>query len=389
MVFFRYILGVLMVSAMIVGCTAVDEIDRDKAPLVLHPASFGDMPGWADDDHGAVMTAFLRSCERILRRSPADRFGPDGIGGTYGDWHDLCRAAQTTDPAQARQFFESAFRPHLATFDGKEEKGLFTGYYEAALNGSLTRRDAYQYPLHKRPDDLVMVDLGEFRDSLRGQRVAGRVTDGRLRPYEDRAAIIGGNWPHDDDDHVLVWTDDPIGAFFLQIQGSGRITLDDGDVMRVGYAGQNGHVYYAIGRALVQRGYLAQEDVSMQSIRAWLEDHPDQADEIMNTNPSYVFFRALDGAGPVGGEGLPLTPGRSLAIDRSRMPYGLPVWVDIAHPLAEEPPIRRLMVAQDTGGAIRGAVRGDFFWGHGAEAEDLAGRMRSQGRYWLLLPAHL
>jgi membrane-bound lytic murein transglycosylase A len=239
-------------------------------------------------------------------------------------------------------------------------------------------------PLYRKPDDLVMVDLGEFRENLKGERIAGRVIDGRLRPYEDRTRIEGGALKGRDLE--MVWVDDPVDAFFLHIQGSGRITLEDGSVMRVGYAGQNGHPYIAVGRELIARGVLTKENVSMQSIREWLHANPGEASGLMNKNPSFVFFRPLDGEGPLGAQGVALTPGRSLAVDRSFVPYGLPVWLDAQDPLDGAARVRRLMVAQDTGGAIRGPVRGDVFWGHGADAELRAGRMKSPGRYYLLIP---
>ncbi len=376
----------LLSVCLVMLLTACGEADKAAVPLVLEPVGYEALPGWDADDHEAVLAAFTLSCERILKRDAADPFGPDKIGGTYGDWQPLCRPVVEGTVEDARAFFEDNFTPHAASFGGGEETGLFTGYYEAALDGSLTRGGPYQYPLHTRPDDLVMVDLGAFREDLRGRRIAGRVTDGRLRPYEDRAAITAGDWPHTGGEQVLVWVDDPVDAFFLHIQGSGRIKLDDGGEMRVGYAGQNGHVYYAIGRALIESGAVRREDMSMQAIRAWLDRNPHRAQELMNLNPSYVFFRRLDGPGPLGGEGVALTPERSLAIDRSLMPYGMPVWVDIAPPAEGAPALQRLMVAQDTGGAIRGAVRGDVFWGHGERAEYLAGKMKSEGRYWLLLP---
>ena len=267
---------------------------------------------------------------------------------------------------------------------GSNSSGLFTGYYEASLKGSRTRQGPYQTPLRARPDDLVMVQLGEFRDALKGQRIAGRIIDGKLKPYETHEQIVNNHLPSAQD-KTLVWVDDAVDAFFLQIQGSGIVDMDDGSVMRVGYAGQNGHPYYAIGRELIARGALNKENVSMQSIRGWLEQNPDQAHEIMFTNKSYVFFRELNGEGPLGGEGVALTPMRSLAIDRSIIPYGMPVWLATDHPKIQG----RLMVTQDTGGAIRGPVRGDYFWGHGAYAQDNAGEMKASGRYWFLLPKNL
>ena len=234
-----------------------------------------------------------------------------------------------------------------------------------------------------------MVQLGDFRDDLKGRRIAGRVVNGRLFPYEDRAEIEAGKLSPARQD-IIAWANDPVDAFFLQIQGSGRIYLEDTmEEIRVGYAAQNGHPYFAIGRALIDKGELTKETVSLQTIRAWLEANPERAAAIMNLNKSYVFFTKLEGDGPLGGEGIALTPGRSLAIDHSLYPYGMPLWVDIEHPDENLPAIRRVMMAQDTGGAIRGAVRGDVFWGHGEEAEYYAGHMKSEGQYWALLPKSL
>jgi membrane-bound lytic murein transglycosylase A len=224
-----------------------------------------------------------------------------------------------------------------------------------------------------------MVDLGEFRPELKGQRIAGRVADGRLRPYEERAKIVAGKLPAGQD-VPLLWVDDPVDAFFLEIQGSGRVLLDDGSTVRVGFDGQNGQVYYAVGRELVKRGLYTKDEVSMQTIRAFMAAHPGEAQELMNLNKSYVFFKTLEGDGPIGGQGAPLTPGRSLAIDHGKLPYGVPVYVDAA------PELRQLMVTQDTGGAITGAVRGDVFFGYGKQAEERAGKMKARGKYWLLLP---
>ena len=373
----------LSFCCFLVACAGVSEKPAPKKLLSLKSASFADLPGWANDDLTTFPQAFKKSCDRILKSSADRALGPLKEAGQIKDWQPLCREFLSTPPSQLKAFFETRFTPHQVLSNGAPE-GLFTGYYEASLRGSKTRQGPYQTPLYARADDLVMVQLGEFRDDLKGRRIAGRVIDGKLKPYESRAEIVSGDWPHND--KVLVWVDSPVDAFFVQIQGSGVVQLDDGSVMRIGYAGQNGHVYYAIGRELIKRGSLTTETVSMQSIREWLEANPSQADEIMNTNASYVFFRELKGEGPLGGEGVGLTAGRSLAIDRSLLSYGLPVWADIAEPVPGVGRLQRLMVAQDTGGAIRGPVRGDVFWGYGPRAEMLAGPMKSKGQYWVLLP---
>jgi membrane-bound lytic murein transglycosylase A len=367
---------------------------RDR--LVLVPAAFDDLPGWRAEPLTEAVPPFLASCD-ALGRWPDERrlaAGPRGVGGSAGDWRGVCRAAAALPPGDetaARVFFEANFRV-LAVHNGEAAEGLFTGYYEPSLRGSRRRHGPYRTPLYLRPPELVSVDLGLFRDDLAGRRLAGRVRGGTLEPFDDRAAIDRGALAGRGLE--MVWVDDAVDAFFLQIQGSGRIELDDGGSMRVGYAAQNGHPYVAIGRELVERGELAVEEVSLQSIREWLRRHPEEAEEVMYANPSYVFFRELPGPGPLGSLGVPLTPERSLAVDRTFLPLGAPVWVATTLPAvpeafpegAPEVPWSRLLMAQDTGGAIRGPVRGDIFWGHGEDAEAVAGRMRQPGRMWLLLP---
>ncbi len=371
-----------------------DRPPQPAAPrLLLEPARFDALPGWRDDAHGAALAGFLQSCRR-LARLPDDRsLGAGGLAGEGRHWKPLCAEAAglPSGDAAARDFFERGFRPFQLSLAGGRE-GLFTGYYESALRGSRSRHGRYDVPLHVRPPELVMAHLGRFRDDLKGRRIAGRVVDGTLEPYFDRAAIVSGALAGRDLE--LVWVDDAIDAFFVQVQGSGRIDLDDGSVLRIGYAGQNGHPYFAIGRELVKRGALDRKTVSLQSIRAWLAAHPDEAAAVMNRNPSYVFFREMRAdEGPFGALGVPLTPGRSLAVDRQHIPLGVPLWFDGEAPDPAAPetarPLRRLLMAQDVGGAIRGALRGDVFWGYGAEAERIAGHMKHRGRLSLLLPAAL
>lgn len=366
---------------LLASCAEVPKQAEVKAPLTLQQVSFSDLPGWGADDLRGFAVAYQKSCDRILKAPSDKEFGALKEAGTYVKWQGVCldmKALNMADSDAIKGFVERHFVPYSVSA-GADANGLFTGYYEASLRGSLTKSPAYNVPLYARPDDLVMVDLGQFRDELKGQRIAGRVNDGNLKPYESRAQIVAGQWPHND--KVLVWVDDAVDAFFVQIQGSGIVQLAEGGQMRIGYAGQNGHIYTAIGKELIKRGALTKENVSMQAIRDWLGANPDQADEIMNTNESYVFFKTLDGEGPLGGENVALTPERSLAVDRSLLAYGLPLWLE-----TENPKMQRLMVAQDTGGAIRGPVRGDVFWGYGPRAEQMAGPMKSAGKYWALLP---
>lgn len=380
----RFALIIVSLAFIIVSCTTQNQKPSDtkkEDKLNLVAATFNDLPGWQEEQFESFAKAFSKSCAVFQKKSS---FKGEGMWGSLSNWKTVCEKFSALSGSSYKEFFEQNFTPYAITNNGDPE-GLFTGYYEASLKGSRTRQGPYQYALRARPDDLIMVDLGAFREELKGQRIAGRVKNGNLKPYETRAEIENGELP-DDQDKILVWVDDPVDAFFVQIQGSGIVQMDDGSVMRIGYAGQNGHVYYAIGRELIERGELTKDNVSMQSIRDWLHANPQEAEDVMNTNKSYVFFKELDGEGPVGGQGIALTPTRSLAIDHSLIPYGMPLWLTAEYPLEGYADIRRLMVTQDTGGAIRGPVRGDFFWGYGDFAQDHAGVMKSKGRYWVLLP---
>jgi len=317
------------------------------------PVRFDQLPGWSADRAAEALPAFLEGCARLDGTEP--RLAP------------LCTQARTVAPgdeAAARAFFEQAFQPHLASDSGTSQ-GLVTGYYEPEFRASRRRGGEYQTPLLRRPP-------------------AG--TQSRIVPT--RAQINRGALGRRGLE--LLWLADPVDKFFLQIQGSGRARLPDGSIVRVTYDGQNGHPYVPIGRVLVDRGEMTLEQVSMQSIRAWLKEHPAEANAVMEQNPSYIFFREVRGAsadaGPPGAMGVPLTPGRSVAVDRSQITLGLPVYLDTNDALQAATPWRRLMVAQDVGGAIRGPTRADIFFGWGPEAEERAGRMRQPGTLYVLRP---
>ncbi len=398
-------LGALVIGAIFAGLLSLFRAPAPEGPdqLVLTSATFAMLVGWETDQLNGAVAAFVRSCDRWQPRPPEKNlasFRPEF--GTYAQWRSVCEAAETislNDDQAARQFFETRFQPFHAA-NNQQAEGLFTGYYEPELRGALAPSETFSVPLYQRPSDLIQVDLGEFRSDLRGRRVAGRIEGNRLRPYASRAEIERSPSPAH---QPFVWVDDPVDAFFLHIQGSGRVVFDNGDVMRVGYAAQNGHPYTAIGRVLVKDGHMAVEEVTMQSIRQWLDDNPDKAADLMNENHSYVYFRKIDVSeaelGPVGAQSVPLTSGRSLAVDLKHWPLGLPLWLETEWPLdpvegdaaaAEiEPtadPFRRLMIAQDTGGAIRGPIRGDVFLGFGADAGEIAGRMKQPGTLTVLLP---
>jgi len=361
--------------------------------LVLSPANFSELPGWNEDRFGEAVVAFVKSCKAHTREGSA---GPGGIelSGATAALEAICEKAGSIaegDEAGARALFTELFSPYRIA-NNAEPEGLFTGYYEPELRGARKKKAPFVHPIYLAPRDQQVVDLGDFKKDLAGRKVTGLVHGGRFRPYWDRREIEGGALRGERLE--FLWVDDPVALFFLQIQGSGRVVLPDGSLVRVGYSSQNGHDYTAIGKVLIERGEIAREKVSLQTIRAWLRSHPRQADEVMNVNRSYVFFRVLPGA-PVGGSGVELTPGRSLAVDTAFLPYGLPLWLDSTYPAEdgaagdaqpEGAPLRRLVIAQDRGGAIRGPVRGDVFWGAGARAEELAGRMKQRGRLFLLWP---
>jgi membrane-bound lytic murein transglycosylase A len=307
-----------------------------------------------------------------------------GYAGTIADWRLPCRAARTADAAKARAFFEHWFVP-VEISAGEVKDGVFTGYYEPELFASRTRHGVFQTPVYGTPDDLVSVDLGAFRPNLRGGRIAGKVEGGRLIPYAARAQIDKEGVPRA---RILFYGNDPVTVFFLHIQGSGRVRFDDGSLARVSYAAQNGHIYTPIGRTLKLRGVLKSGEITMQGIGAWLRANPSAARQVMATDASYVFFKEEPIGDPAlgakGAEGVALTPGASLAVDTRLHALGVPVFVSTTLPDAK--PLRGLLVAQDIGGAIRGPVRGDIFFGFGAEAERLAGAMNQTGRLYALLP---
>lgn len=378
--------AVLALALVLAGCARDEVTPAAGDRLILEPASIRDLPGWDLDDQRPALAALSRSCASLLRGDQSRAVGPDPRFGRRSDWAPTCRAAAAVaaaDPAAVRRFFADAFTVWRARDDNAADD-LFTGYFEPELAGSHTRSDAYPVTLYQRPADLVDVDLGAFRESMKGERIAGRIEGGRLVPYADRAAIEAGAL--ESKAEPLIYLADPVDAFFLHIQGSGLVVLPDGSRTRVGYDGTNGHVYYAIGRWLIAEGEVAKEKMSLQAIREWLASNPSRSRETMNRNPSYVFFRHLTGDGPVGAQGVALTPGRSLAVDRRHLPLGAPMWIDVAYPTDSGPELQRLVVTQDTGGAIRGPVRADVFWGAGKPAETLAGPMAAKGRYWLLLP---
>jgi membrane-bound lytic murein transglycosylase A len=350
----------------------------------LKPVSWWQLPGWREDDLTLAWPAWLQSC-RGLRGNPA--------------WTGGCQAAQQLpalpDSGEIRSFLEQHFQAWQINQAEGGTEGLVTGYYEPLLRGSRTPTPRFRYPLYGPPDDMLVVDLAALYPELKNLRLRGRLQGNKVVPYWSRAEIEAGAAPVRGKE--VLWVDDPVELFFLQVQGSGRVRLEEGngkssgEVVRVGFADQNGHPYRSIGKWLIEKGEITPDKASMQGIKEWGRKNPDRLPELLNANPSYVFFRELpnaapgQGGGPLGALGVPLTSERSIAVDPRGIPLGAPVWLATTRPNAKDT-FNHLVLAQDTGSAIRGNVRADFFWGFGEDAGRQAGAMKQKGRMWLLLP---
>jgi len=376
--------GLAIIALMcIAGCRTMPETQTPpvipEPQMRLEAAEWNALPGWQQDRLAEAWPALLASC-RAAGMSPS--------------WRPFCAEASALAPQDARAqraLIEARLRPHqVISVEGAQRQridaGLITGYYEPFLNGARRKKGNFQTPLYAVPDDLVTVELGEVYPALQGARVRGRLQGKRIVPYPDRAQLTDGKALAGKE---ILWVDSAIDAFFLQIQGSGRVHLDDGTTVRLAFADVNGRPYRAIGRYLVDSGEMTVEEATAPALRDWLQRHPERQQEVFNQNPSVVFFReeklADPAQGPRGALGVPLTPGRSVAVDPRWLPLGAPLFLSTTDPLTSAP-VQRLVLAQDTGGAIRGAIRADLFWGWEAPAAESAGRMRAQGSLWLLWP---
>lgn len=366
-------LTLFVLLLLLAACAPREAVPPAPPPTVKIPkleimsASFADLPGWAGENFLGVAEAWRKSCLKLKARP---------------GWEEPCRSLPAASDALAlRHFFESRFRPWRVQDNGNPD-GLFTGYYEAEFSASRQQKSAAQVPILGLPSDLVSVELGLFDSSLKGRRIDGHVEKNRLLPYYSRAEIengvLGAKAP------VLAWAD-AVDAHILSIQGSGRLLLEDGQVMRAGFAGSNGLPFKGIGAILKEKGKIQPgQDSTMPAILRWLRANPSEGRRLMAENRRYIFFRKVEGEGPIGSLGVALTPGRSLAVDHLLLPLGAPIW--LATRLHDGQAFQRLMLAQDTGSAIKGAVRGDIFFGTGKDAFEKAGRQKESGRYWLLLP---
>lgn len=368
------------------ACPAVPGAEPAAAPAVVAPEVFSrslqaagwkDLPGWGEDDLNAAWPAFLLSCRGMMSK-------PHGPA-----WRRVCDLARLADGKPGhdpKSFFEQNLQPYAVVAADATVNGMVTGYYEPLLRGSRRRSKGFDQPVRGVPDDLLTIDLSALYPEMKGKRVRGRLEGNKVLPYWSRAEIEarGDRLPS----KALLYVDDAVELFFLQVQGSGRVKLADGSMTRLNYGDQNGHPYQSIGRLLVERGELKLEEASMQGIQAWARANPARLADLLNANPSYVFFRELPNSneGPIGALGVPLTAERSIAVDPRSVPLGAPVFLATTRPNSTKA-MNRLVMAQDTGGAIKGAVRADFFWGFGKEAGEQAGRMKQSGRIWVLLPS--
>ncbi|HOL63994.1 MAG TPA: murein transglycosylase A [Accumulibacter sp.] len=358
------------------SCTPCASTTPATAAKPLRAAAWSELPGWADDDLAAAWPAFLNSCRSLVNRPP---------------WKAVCedaRALKAPATPAIRRFFETRLQPWRVVNADGSSSGLVTGYYEPLLRGSRTRSAPYLQPVLGVPNDLLIVDLGTAQPEVKNLRLRGRLQGNKIVPYYSRAEIVSRE--KEFAGRTLLWVDDAVELFFLQVQGSGRVKLSDGSTTRLAYADQNGHAYQSIGKLLIERGELSAEQATMPGIKQWARANPGRLPELLNANPSYVFFREQplkpgDNDGPTGAFGVPLSAERSIAVDPRFVPLGAPVFLATSQPEANAP-LRRLVLAQDTGGAIRGAVRADFYYGFGDKAGQQAGRMKQPGQMWVLLP---
>lgn len=376
-------------SASICDCAQQTSLPADSKPAVLpdyallKPANWQDIEGFAEDDISAAWPAWLQSCSTLKNKTI----------NSQQPWQAACNAVkQITNPNKKilQAYFAEYFNVYNTSNVDGSNTGLITGYYQPLLKGSRNKSSQYPHPLYKLPADLITVDLGETYPELKNKRVRGKLVsdkDGRTKlvPYPSRAEIDTTSSPLAGNE--LVWINDLVEGFFLQVQGSGLVQFENGESMHVGYADQNGQAYNSIGRVLIERGELSKDQASMQGIKNWAAKNPAKLQELLNANPSYVFFRELPTGlpGPLGALGVPLSAERSVAIDPRHVPLGAPIFLSTTLPNSDKP-LKQLMIAQDTGGAIKGGVRADYFWGAGDAAGKMAGSMKQQGKIWVLLP---
>ncbi len=345
----------------------------------LQKSDFASLNGWNDERIDTFQVALNDVCQVLLKKTQ-QKLQSEVLEISLGTYQNHCKKIlEITNQTKLKNYIEDNFVPYLVKYKGSEA-GKFTSYYEAELKASYQKGGEYQYPIYGKPKDLVEINLRDFDASLPNQRLVGRVKDGKLVKYYTRKEVDEGKL----DAPIILWGNDQIDIYVMQIQGSAVATLPDGKQIRVGYADNNGHPFRGIGSILLENGLIKSQEASMPKIKQWLKSNGETAKKNMLLNDRYIFHKIVEAKGPIGAMGLPLVAGRSMAVDKEFIPLGAIMWLETKGPDGEY--IRKLVMAEDVGGAIKGGVRGDYFWGHGEEALDCAGRMNSQGKYFILLP---
>ncbi len=376
----KHIAFILGLSLFLSSCGEETSTPTSMEDLSLKKSKYTDLINWQEDDVSMAIKAFKKSCEKIKDKKNEYIDSLSAIKISTADYKKLCHNLKNVRPTKYKDFLEQNFTPYLVEYQGSPE-GKFTSYYETELHASYHKSDKYKYPVYGRPFDMIELNLQDFDKSLPNKRLVGRVKGNTFIPYYTRAEI------HDKplNAPIILWADNEVDIYVMQIQGSAVAKMEDGSKVRIGYADNNGRTFKGIGSILLEEKLIKPGQASMGKIKKWLKENPDKALSPMNKNERYVFHRLVNADGPIGAQGVSLTAGRSLAVDRKYIPLGALLWLETTGPDKES--INKLVVAQDVGGAIKGAVRGDYFWGSGGdEILEKAGRMHANGQYYILLP---
>ncbi|MBR1915893.1 MAG: murein transglycosylase A [Alphaproteobacteria bacterium] len=364
---------------LLAACT-IKKMPETPTGIELKKSSFAELNGFNQDDFKDAANAFSLSCQAIknkpkLLEKSQIKIDPEAYLKVCGRFENQ----DFSDSTDFKAFVMQNFEPYLVVYNGTPQ-GKFTAYYEAELRASKKKHGKYQYPIYGRPYDLIEINLKDFDETLPDKRILGRVQNNKLVPYLTRGEIEKNGL----DAPVILWGDDKVDIFLMQIQGSAVALLDDGASVRISYADNNGHRFVGIGGLLLKKGLLKKGEASMDKIRDWLKKNPEIAEVNMNENPRFIFHKISDATGPIGALGVPLTAGRSLAVDTDFVPLSSLLWLETVEPSGK--PLQKLVSAQDIGAAIKGAVRGDYFWGHGESALLQAGKMNAEGQFYILMP---
>lgn len=375
------IAAIILLTFNINGCSEKSVTTGTSGNMQIKKASFSDLSGWNSENFAEIIPVFKKNCAQILKNQNT-YISSENLKIPTTDLQSKCNKFNNKNiktAAEMKSFIEAEFIPYAVSDNGNTE-GKFTSYYEAVINASYHKSERYKYPVYGKPNDLIEINLHDFDKDLPNTRLVGRVVGNKFVPYYNRRDIENNGISAP----VIVWGDDLVDIHFMQIQGSAVAKMDDGSEIRIGYADNNGYKFKGIGSILINKGLIKPEDSSMPKIREWLRNNPDKAQDLMAENERFIFQKINTADGPLGAYGVSLTAGRSLAVDTRYIPLGSILWLDTVSP--DKRSIDKIVFAQDIGSAIKGVVRGDYFWGHGEEALKYAGRMNSVGKYFLILP---